>query len=69
MPDDVIHTTVSTDICRHCILLPRLDKDINWVNYGCELLGVYSSIDSDWNELTNKKGFVIARKIEFDDIC
>ena len=69
MPDIVIHTTVSTDIFRHCILLPCLDKEINWVNYGGDVSGIYSCIDSDWNELTNKNGFVIPRKIEYDDIC
>ena len=68
MPDIVIHTTVSTDIFRHCILLPCLDKEINWVNYGGDVSGIYSCIDSDWNELTNKNGFVIPRKIEYDDI-
>ena len=69
MPDIVIHTTLSTDISRHCILLPCLDKEINWVNYGGDVSGIYSCTDSDWNKLTNKNGFFIPRKIEYDNIC
>ena len=68
MPGIEIRTIFSNDICRHCLLLPCLDKQINWVNYDGELGGIYSCIDSDWNELTDRKRFVIPRAIEINKL-
>ena len=69
MPDIIIAKPLSNEIVRNCILLPCLDKEINWVNYNGVFGGIYSCIDSDWNELTNEKGFIIPRSIDIFDIC
>ena len=69
MPDIIIPKPLSNEIVRNCILLPCLDKEINWVNYNGVFGGIYSCIDSDWNELTNEKGFIIPRSIDIFDIC
>lgn len=69
MPDIDKHKILLNDVCRHCILIPCLDKDISWVKHDSELCGIYRCIYSDCNELTNIKVHVVPRTIGINGKC
>ena len=68
MYDNILITPSITDIERYCILLPKIQSKNGEMPMHDTSSQIYSCIDSQWNELTDSKGFISPKDIKEDDI-